>query len=238
LGEVDEEEKAYKEAFDIYSRIGDKSAIADSYNNLGRVLVKQGDLSGALEEFKEAARIAEGVNYRAEIESFNQQGRVFLQQQSWERAMHFFKQAVDLSRQFKLEFQLAENLLYLADATDRFDLPADELMKEAKRIARNNGYSYLLAQAGEFQGDIYLRRKEYQIAFKHYRVACRYMAQRGSPEFDRTLRALNDLLLAVPSGFLPGIIDSLVTYWYELGLAENSPQLLRMCHDVSRNMLL
>src|SRR5207237_1499536 len=122
------------------------------------------------------------------------------------------------SRQVGLNFQLAQNHLYLAEALDRIGRPSDEQIKEAKRIARKNDYTYLLARAEDVQGDMYLRRQEYQIAFKHYRVACRYMALRGNPEYNRMLRKLNDVLLEIPSNFLPSVIDSLLTHWFELGL--------------------
>ncbi len=237
LGVLPEEEKSYREAFDIYSRLGDRSALAHARNNLGRVLVKKGDLDDALVEFQQAERIAAGEK-TAEIESLNQQGRVFLQRGNWEKARGFFERAEALSRRFDLRFQIAENLLYLAEALDHLEQSSSKQMKEAKRIARENDYSYLLARAGEIQGDMYFRRKEYYSAFKYYRVLCRHMALHSAPEFDRTLRKLNDQLLEVPSGFLPAIIDSLLTYWYELGLSEQYPQLLRVCRDVSRNMLL
>jgi hypothetical protein len=159
-------------------------------------------------------------------------------QEQWEEAVSSFEIAIALSRQLDLDFQLAENLLYFAEALDQIGLSWNEQIKEAKRIARKNDYSYLLARAGEIQGDMYLRRLEYQIAFKHYRVACRYMALRGFPEFNRTLRKLNDVLLEIPGNFLPGVIDSLLSYWYELGLDGKHPELLEICREVSRNILL
>jgi tetratricopeptide (TPR) repeat protein len=238
LREVKEEEKAYQEAFDIYNRVGDKSAIADAYNCLGRVWVEKGDLKSARENYEQASRIASGVSRLTEIESYNQLGRVSLVQEKWEEAISSFEIAIELSRQLGLDFQLAENLLYYAEAHDRIGLSWNEQIKEAKRIARNNDYTYLLARAGELQGDIYLRRKEYQSAVKHYRVACRYMTLRGFPEYNRTLRKLNDVLLEIPSNFLPGIIDSLLSYWYELGLDGKYPELLEVCREVSRHMLL
>lgn len=153
-------------------------------------------------------------------------------------AIGFFEKAIALSREVGLDFQLAENLLYLAEVLDYIGQPSREQIKEAKRIARKNDYSYLLARAGDLQGDMYLRRQEYQSAFKHFGVACRYMALRGNPEFNRTLRKVNDLLLEIPSNSIPGVIDSLLTYWYELGLNEKYPELPEICREVSRHMLL
>jgi tetratricopeptide (TPR) repeat protein len=238
LGEVKEAEKAYQEAFDIYNSVGDKSAIAGAYNNLGRVWVQKGDLRKAREGFQQAARIATGVSLQSEIESYNQLGRLSLLQEQWEEAISFFEQAIAFSRQVGLDFQLAENLLYLADALDRAGSPSDEQIKEAKRIARKNDYTYLLARAEEVQGNMYRRKQKYQSAFRHYRVACRYMALRGSLEFNRMLRKLNDALLEIPGNFLPGIIDSLLSYWYELGLDEKYPGLPETCREVNRHMLL
>jgi tetratricopeptide (TPR) repeat protein len=238
LGELDDEEKAYREAFDIYSRLGNRSAIADTHNNVGRMLVKRGKLEDAVVEFQQASRIAAGENHIAEIESCNQQGRVCLTREKYIEAKSFFERAIELSRQFNLRFQQAENLLYLAEVLDHLDLPSEEQVKEAKRIARRNDYSYLLARAGDVQGDMYFRKREYQSAFRYYRISCRYMTQRGSPEFDKEIRKLNDQLLVVPVGFLPGIIDSLLSYWYELGLDEKYPQLPRVCREVSRNIFL
>lgn len=238
LGTLVDEERAYRDAFAIYNRLGDNDSIAHTHNNLGRVLVARGDFKGARAEFEQALRIAANVNHIATIESLNQQGRLCLLQEDWEQAMHFFDSAISISRQFHYRFQLAENLLYLADALDHLEQPSNEQIKEAKHIARENDYSYLLARAGEIQGDICFRRYEYQSAFKYYRVACRYMAQRSLSEFEKTIRKLNDQLLEVPSGFLPGVIDSLLSYWYELKLNEQYPQLLFVCREVSRNMLL
>lgn len=243
LGVIDEEEKAYREAFEIYSHLGDRSALAHTHNNIGRMLVKRGKLEEAREEFIQALRIAAGENHGAEIESYNQQGRLFLQhrnptEKDLSEARGFFELAIELSRRFNVQFQLAENLLYLAEALDQLGLSSEDQVKEAKRIARRNNYTYLLAQASDVQGDMYFRRKEYQSAFRYYRISCRYMTQRGSPEFDIKIRKLNDQLLMVPSEFLPGIIDSLLSYWHELGLEERYPQLLFVCRDISRNMLL
>ena len=238
LGEVSAEGKAYQEAFEIYNRVGNKSAIAATYNCLGRLWMSKGDLKRAHEDFDQATRIAAGINREAEIENYNQRGRLAIMQEQWQTAHDFFEKAVVLSRQVGLEFPLAENLLHLADALDRLGRPSLEQIKEAKRVARQNNYSYLLARAGDVQGDMYWRKQEYQSAFNHYREACQYMAMRSFLEFNRTLRKLNDRLLEVPANFLPGVIDSLLSYWLELGLNETYPQFPEICKEVSRHMLL
>jgi tetratricopeptide (TPR) repeat protein len=238
LGEVSEEENAYREAFKIYNRVGDKRAIAATYNCFGRLWMKKGDLKSAREALEQAALIASGVSRDAEIENYNQRGRLALMEEKWSIAREFFEQAIALSRQVGLEFHLAENLLFLADALDRAGFPWLEQIKAAKRIARQNNYTYLLARAGEVQGDMFWRKQEYQSAFKYYRGACRYMAMRGFPEYNRMLRKLYDLLLEIPSNFLPGVIDLLLSYWFKLELDKTYPQVPEICREVSRHMLL
>lgn len=239
LGEINEEEKVYKEAFAIYRRVGRKASIAAAYNNLGRVWVEKGNLHNARDYFQNALQLASGVARSVEIESYNRLGRLALQQEYWEEAASQLEKAEALARQAGL-FELAKNLLYLAQALDHLEHPSRSpqvLIQEAKRIARQNNYNYLLALAGEIQGDIYLRRKEYLGAFKSYGIFCSHMA-RSSLEFARSLRKLNDHLLDIPSEYLPGVIDALRQYWLEEGLDEKYPQLPAICKEVSKHMLL
>ena len=74
LGVLPEEEKSYREAFDIYSRLGARSDLAHTHNNLGRVLVKKDDLDDALAEFQQAARIAAGEKTAESKVSINKAG--------------------------------------------------------------------------------------------------------------------------------------------------------------------
>jgi len=238
LEERAEEEQAYQEAFQIYTRAGDRTAIADTYNCLGRVWVQKGDVIKARGYFEWALSIASEVSRPSEVESHNRLGRLDLSQQQWAQATRHFETAVAIARQLGLNFELAENLLYLANALDYVEQPSSEQIREAKRIAREHSYTYLLALARDFQGDMAWRKKDYQAAFKHYRVACRYIAERGFPESQRALRKLNTRLLETPTNFLPGILDSLLSYWYELGLEKQYPQLPQICREVSRHMLL
>ncbi|QBD79923.1 tetratricopeptide repeat protein [Ktedonosporobacter rubrisoli] len=238
LGDVMAEEHAYQEAFDIYARRGEKRGMAAISNRLGRIRMNRGDLEQALSYFQQAQRIARELDRETEIESYNQLGRLFSKEEKWQEAVDAFTQAIELARSSEAHFQVAENLLFLAVALAQLGQPFKEQIKEAKRIARQNDYIYLLARAGDFQGDIYYQQGEYQQAFRYYRIACRYMAMRPSLEFERLLRKLVDLMLEMPGSFLPGVIDSLLEYWYGLGLEKKHPQLLNACKEVSRHMIL
>lgn len=238
LDEMIEVEKVFQEAFSIYSRVGDRRALAGAYNSLGQVHFKKGEWEKALEDFRQAARIASGISRESEINSLIQQGRVLAELGRWQESTDYLEHAVMLAREVGQNLQIAEGLLDLVTSLDHLGLSTDVQMREAKRIARKHNYYRLLGRAGEIQGDIFFRRQEYQRAFKHYRVACRYMTLQGTRTFERFLRRLNDVLLDLPSNVLPGAIDSLLEYWYDLGLEKEYPQLLRTCKGVIRHVIL
>lgn len=238
LDELVEAERAYQEAFNIYKRYGDKRSLAAAYNSLGRVHYRKGELEKALEDYRQGARIAAGASHESEIQSYAEQGRVLVELERWQEAIEYCDHALEIARRVGQNHQIAKNLLTLAEALDQTGQSAFEQLKEAKHIARDNSYNDLLGRAAEIQGDMSYRRQEYQSAFKYYRVACRFMALRGSPDFDRFLRKLNDVLLDVPNSFLPGVIDSLLEYWFALGLDREYPQLVSACKEVIRHMVL
>ena len=237
--DVTEEEYAYREAFDIYNRVGDRRAIAATHNRLGRLYAARGELEKALPEYQQAYRIAQGFDREAEIESLNQQGRVFLKTGKWEEAVHNFEQAIKLCQQVKDAFHESENLLYLADALDNLGKPTQELVKEAKRIAYRIDHKFLLGFANQIQGDMLHRRHEYPATFRFYRVACKYMALYSPEEFEKILGRLFDLLFdpEMPNNVLPGITDSMLEYWYDLGLDKAYPQIPGICEEARTHIV-
>jgi tetratricopeptide (TPR) repeat protein len=238
LDEMVETERFYQEAYSIYKRFGDKRPLAAAYVSLGNVHFRKGELEKALGDFQQAARLTAGARYEAAMDSISQQGRVLAAMNRWGEAIQCFEPALELAYGIGQNREIAEILLDLAESLDYAGLDSREQVREAKRVARKNNYQDLLGRADEVQGDIYYRKQEYQSAFKHYRVACRFMALRGSPIFDKFLRKLNDVLLDVPNNFLPGVVDLLLEYWYALGLDQEYPQLVSIGKEVMRHMIL
>jgi tetratricopeptide (TPR) repeat protein len=238
LDEMVETERFYQEAYSIYKRFGDKRTLAASYVSLGNVHFRKGELEKALSDYQQAARLTTGARYEAAMDSISLQGRVLAAMGRWHDAIQCFESALELAYDIGQNRETAEILLDLAQALDYVGLDASRQVKEAKRVARKNNYQDLLGRASEIQGDSYYRRQEYQSAFKHYRVACRFMALRGSPIFDKFLRKLNDVLLDVPGNFLPGVVDLMLEYWYAMGLDQEYPQPVNTCKEVIRHMIL
>ncbi len=240
LGKAREEEQAFQEAFNIYNLTGEKSAIANTHNRLGRIWIEKRDFERARKEFQQALRIATnspGVIRETEIESYNQLGRLSLLEEEWEEAVTFFEKAVTRARQVGQKRDLAENLLFLADALDHLGLSSSEQIEEAKSIAYEGKDVSLKGRVQEVQGDILLRKQEYLHAFVHYRVACHDMALQGSQEYERIMRKVNDILLEIPEKFLSSVLDVLRSYWYEMDLDKTYPAVIEMCREISNYKL-
>ena len=237
---VIEEEHAYWEAFDIYNRVGSRGLIAATHNRLGRLHFVRGELEKAMLEFQQAYRIAQGINREAEIESLNQQGKVFLKTEKWEEAVRTFEKAIKLCQQVQDVFHESENRLYLTEALDHLGKPTQELVKEAKRIAYRIDHKFLLGLANRIQGDMHHRRHEYPATFRYYRVACKYMALYSPEEFEDIRDRLFDLLFnpEMPKNVLSGITDSMLEYWYDLGLDKAYPQIPRICQEARMHIVL
>jgi tetratricopeptide (TPR) repeat protein len=232
-------EHYYGQAFEIYNRLEDKDGITGTYNGLGRILLARGDLEGALKNFELVERLAHGTELmEAQIVSLNGQGRVFILQGEYEEAVKHFEQATGLAHQIANSKREAENLLYLSEALEHQDRPMNQFLSNAKRISSKNAYYDLLGHAEEFQGDIDYKAHEYYFAFKHYRAAARYMAQYNPVQFKKFRQKLVDVLIDTPNNFLPGALDALLSYWYDLKLDKRYPELLNVCKEVRRHMIL
>jgi tetratricopeptide (TPR) repeat protein len=235
-GEGNAAERCYQEAFDIYNRVGFKQGIAATYNCLGQILLVNRDLSEARSYFEQAYRISFGIDQEARIESLNKLGKVDVLAGKREEAIEYFEQALELARQLRDSYHEAENLLDLAESLYYVGRPSLQVLKESKRISGNKGYYAILGHAEEIQGDLHYREGNYRNAFKHYKVACKYIALHNTVQFEKFLRKLVDRLLDMPRDLLPGAVDSLLEYWYDLKLDKTYPALLETCREVRRYM--
>ncbi len=234
--EVIAAERHFQEAFEIYNRVGYKKGIAAIFNLLGQLLLPSKDLDEALKYFEQAYRISFGIDQEARIDSLNGQGKVFALRGKYDKAIEYFERARDLARQVGGSYRLVENLLALAESLEHLGQPATQMLKEAKRIAGENNYYLLLGLAEEMQGDFEYKAERYRNAFKHYRVACKYFAHYNPVQLQKFLRRLVDLLLDTPEPFLPGIVDLLLDYWFDLKLDKTYPDLLETCKEVRKYM--
>src|SRR5205823_11493031 len=99
-------------------------------------------------------------------------------------------------------------------------------------------YYYLLGRIEDIQGYTDYKVGDYKAAFKHFRVACQYMALYSRPQYEKFLRKLLDLLLDTPLMYLPEVVDVLTSYWYDLDLDKDYPELLKICKAVSKYLVL
>jgi tetratricopeptide (TPR) repeat protein len=224
-------EQTLHEAFELYSRLGDKQSMAMGYNRLGRVLLAKGDLEEAKAFFKQAQEASEDVNMEALIASLNRQGRIYLIQGQWTEAVPLFQRALEVADQIHDFYQRVECLIDFATVRERLGQREEalRLWKEAQEISDQENYRFLQARAEWARGEVSYDAGDYMTAFAHYGQSCWYAVQHNMPEYQKSLRKLSDKLLAVPAQYVSDILASLTAFWNSLDLAEKYPEFLDVC---------
>ncbi len=227
-------ERYFREAYDIFQRIGYKKGLATIMNRLGQVAQARRDLNEAMEWFKKAYTISLGVDRECQINSLNKQGWILVLEYRWEEAVKYLNQAIELAQQVHDDYQQAESLIDLADVLERMGQhePAQQALDKAEEIGQKYNYNYLLGLAKESQGDIRYSAGDYQTAFYYYAEACRYLAYYNAIKYNKTLRKVVDALLETPSEEIRPIVETLIAYWRSHELAASHPDLISSCEEV------
>ncbi|HEY4033719.1 MAG TPA: tetratricopeptide repeat protein [Ktedonobacteraceae bacterium] len=233
-------DKRFKEAFEVYSRIGRRKEIAATYNRFGHIQMSRGDFPSAEQWFIKGQEASADINVEAHITSLSKQGQLLIKQEKWEEAQPLFEQAVTTAKQIHHEYQEAENLVYLADTLAHLEQEqqANKLLEEAEAISNVRNYYDVLAYAQEARGDIFYELADYKRAFKHYQVYCRFVAMRSEVEYNKALHQVIDKFFDVPKSELPVIMNEFVAYWVDQGLDKDYPTLMDTIQEVKRALFL
>jgi tetratricopeptide (TPR) repeat protein len=233
-------EQNLREAFEIYSRLGDKKSIAMGYNRLGRVQLAKGELEQAKELFEKAQEASEEVNPEALITSLNRQGRVLLIQRNLQEAVPFLRRAMEVADHIHDYYQRVESLIALASVLERLEQQEEAhlLWQQVQDISSQENYLFLKGRAEASRGDVYYDRGDYTTAFRHYGAYCQYAVQYNTLEYNKSLRNISDKLLEVLPEAVPDILASLITLWTSLGFENSHPELISACEQIQQFMNL
>lgn len=231
-------EDCFQHAFKIYQLIEYKRGIAATYNRFGQVQMIREDWHGAKDLFEKAYEASVQIDAEVCINSLNKQGRVLASQHKWDEAAAYFRQAIELAHQANDFRQQAESLIDLAETLEQLRQSQHNLLREATQISGKYSYYNLLGRIEDMQGDTYFKAGEYQMSFKHFMVACRYLALFNHQLYEKYVRKLLDLFLDTPTMYLLEAVDALTNYWYDFKLDQDYPELLNLCRSVSKHLVL
>jgi tetratricopeptide (TPR) repeat protein len=233
-------ERPFQEAFEIYSRIGRRKELAATYNRLGHIQMSRGDFQSAKQWFIKGQEASAEINVEAYIISLSMQGQLLMRQEMWKEAQPLLEQAISTAKQIHHEYQQAENLVYLANTLAHLgqQQQANQILQQAEDISNTRNYYDLLAHAEETRGNIFYELKDYQKAFEHYRVYCRFVAKRNEVEYNKALHQVIDKFFDVPKSELPVIMNEFVAYWVAQGLYKDYPTLMDTIQEVKRALFL
>ena len=232
-------EQCFREAFEIYGRIGRKRDLAATYNRFGQIELAQRNFSAAKQWFEKANEASADINMEAFVTSLSLQGDLCVKLGKWDEAALFFEQALEHARTNN-EYQYAENLLSLAEVLFHLDQAdrAMELLEQANNISLRWNYYDLLGRAQEIQGDMYHRAGEHQRAFVYYRQYCFYVAMRNDVEYNHAVSLVIDRLFDTPKELVQPIVDEFIAYWSTQQLDPNYAALIDTLQDVRQALFL
>ncbi|MBV9228928.1 MAG: ATP-binding protein, partial [Chloroflexi bacterium] len=218
--EIVQAEQYFREAIDIYYRIGYRSGIAATQNRLGQIEIAKGNLDEAQVLFKKAEIAARDFDEESYINSLNKQGRILARQDKRAESAELYRQGIEHAKKAHDHYQQAEGLIDLCEALEHLGKheASQRAWQEAKEIATRENYSFLLARGEEIQGDLYYNAGDYAKAYEYYGEFCYQKALYNELEYSKAQRKLTDLLVVLPAKQIAPIVDSLVAYWSARGL--------------------
>lgn len=234
-GNINESEKCFRQAYDIYQRENDKASLVVTYNRLGQVELAKGELEHAQNWFEKARASSQIVDAEQYINSLNKLGRIYITQHRLEEAIAFFKEAISYAVQTFDNYQHVECLIDLGRAfieQGHIDQALQNL-KQAEDIALQENYFQLLGVIEYTRGGIPYRAEQYAEAFQHFVLYCHHMANFNKAQYNVAVRRVVDALLGIPGEARPGIIIELETYWKAHRLDKDYPELLDACEEMS-----
>lgn len=222
-------EHYYKQAFEIYQRNSYRRGIVATYNRFGQIALVRGDLTTAMQWFKQAEQTSEEVNAEAHINSVNKQGRVLVQQERWQEAISRFEKAVALASEVNDYYQEAESLIDMAEALEQLGRRenSQQVLQKGEEIAQHYHYYLLLGNIKQFRGEVQFRAGRYREAFHLFGESCAAMVRYNPTRFEVAMNSLTERLLELPQAEIPPIVEELRAYWSAQQLDEMHPEMLR-----------
>ncbi len=172
----------YKKAIDYTNRslrikteLGDKIGIASCYNALGNICRDQGDLVSAINYLNKALKMNEEAgDKRGMAHNLTNIGIIYLdQEKDWEKAIENFLKSIEISKDFNNDYNIAVNWNNLGSA---YLLKGNVIKAEEatlKSLAITESIDNFLELPGDYinLGEIYLIKKEFDQAFKYYKLS-------------------------------------------------------------------
>ncbi|MBX5458064.1 MAG: tetratricopeptide repeat protein, partial [Thermogemmatispora sp.] len=229
-------EQHFRRAFECYAHVGYRTGLAATYNRLGQVALRKGQLEEADTLFKQAEALVTGFDEEVFINSQYYQGQVAAEQGHWQQALVHLQCACEHARHVQDRYQLVASLVELMKALFHLGRhqEAQAAWQEARAIAEEEGYCLLLGWGEEVLGDLAVEEERVEEAFQHYVNSCAWMAQHNVLEYHQAQRRLFGRLLALPLEQVPLIAQLVREDWRQRGLAEPYPELDRACEEIAQ----
>ncbi|MBX5458643.1 MAG: hypothetical protein IRZ31_17260, partial [Thermogemmatispora sp.] len=227
-------EQHFRRAFECYAHVGYRTGLAATYNRLGQVALRKGQLEEANTLFKQAEALVTGFDEEVFITSQYYQGRVAAAQERWEEAVAHWQCAGEHARHVQDRYQLVASLVELMKALFHLGRhqEAQAAWQEARTIAEEEGYCLLLGRGEEVLGNLAYAEGRWEEAMAHAVESCAWMTRHHVLEYQRAQRRLLERLLALPLTSVPEMARRVREGWRQRGLAERYPEVDQACEEI------
>nr|BBH94273.1 hypothetical protein KTA_24720 [Thermogemmatispora argillosa] len=232
--DLQQAEAHFRRAFECYAHVGYRSGLAATYIRLGQVALLKGQCEEADALFSQAEALVTGFDEEVFINSQYYRGRVAAAQERWPEAVARLQRACEHARHVQDRHQLVMSLCELMRALAHLGrhTEAEAAWQEARTIAEEEGYRWLLGHGEEVLGDLAYAAERWEEAMRHYVASCAWMAQHNLVEYHKAQRRLLERLLALPLETVPALAQLVREDWRQRGLIERYPELERACEEI------
>ena len=171
-GDLDKALEFHLESLRIHEKLGNKSGIVSSYNNLGLVCWSKSDYKQAIEYYKKSLTLSEELGKKLMIgRILNNLGNVYLQQGDLNQALEYYQQSHVIKEEKGTKQDIIISFINLG-VVHQFKGELEKSLnyyQKALVLSEEVGYKQHIALAVNNIGNIYSLKGDIDQAFEYYK---------------------------------------------------------------------
>ncbi|MGB3606959.1 tetratricopeptide repeat-containing sensor histidine kinase, partial [Psychroserpens sp.] len=195
LEQYDLATKQFQKSLIIEKKAGNRLGLAINYQNIGYAYDATGDLENALRNYKLSLEYNEQIDSNlGRVICYNSIGQVYIKQGKYDDAKVIIERALKKSLLIGDQFYIASSYINLGWVQEQMNQlsVAEQNLKKGLDAAKTYNLNLSIVEADKHLSDLYQKKKNYELALKHYKEA---VTIEKTINNDRNLRYVNDVII-------------------------------------------
>ncbi len=195
LEQYDLATKQFQKSLILEKKAGNRLGLAINYQNIGYAYDATGDLENALRNYKLSLEYNEQIDSNlGRVICYNSIGQVYIKQGKYDDAKVIIERALKKSLLIGDQFYIASSYINLGWVQEQMNQlsVAEQNLKKGLDAAKTYNLNLSIVEADKHLSDLYQKRKNYELALKHYKEA---VTIEKTINNDRNLRYVNDVII-------------------------------------------